>query len=491
MPKQLVVFVHGWGAGEVDWWGTTKTSFPSHPKAADFHFHFHHFQTSKAPQLKLWASLRNLLRGSEATERIGELGQTLWTTLAFEVERSGAKEIVLFGHSFGGIVLADTIRHAVKRESMHEGDRQLLSRIRHIALCASPMSGASLAETYLKLVSPLGATNDHVVNLLRNNRDREDAVNVFVNFLKRPDAPLLTLFYAAGDAVVQRPEAFEPFDRALVSYHEAALEGGHSDCIQNVGPTSGRHKNYERVAAWLFRLPVATTAPTPPTRAEAIRLRQSFDNLFSSLEKTLNEDPFRSWEELRGNSTVKGSYLLRVFLQQLIFVASRMNSHALGSANLWVAHPAGDALHLRSDEREGYFATTQLITISAERVDFRPNRVIEKAQDFERNSAGARAHLRDEPTLVAVDKSAFPSAQDELIGVTHILGVPLFRKEDLDNEQPDRRKGMPLVITVDFSYDEEPSAMECEELVSAGKRLSSLFRRFLDQWPRDEDRRLS
>lgn len=495
MAKRLVVFVHGWGANAEDWWGTTAHSVPTHPKATGTEFRFHRFLTTRTPSYAWLSRARSLMSGQPAVEVIGELGQTLWSRIVEEVETCRCEEVLLFGHSFGGIVIADAFRHALKRESQGmTDDSHALKCIRHIALCASPMDGAELAQIYKKVAAPFG-TNKHVLNLLKNNRARQDAVNVFLNYLQRPNAPSLTLFYASGDQVVRRVEVFAPFEAAHIRFSEQALEGGHSDCIQNVGPATGHSANFKRLATWLFPFPGERddSTPAPPVPAalpakEALKIRESFESLASLLEKSINAEPFASWQEVRMQSTVTGNYVLRIFLQQLNFASTRINSHALGSANLWVAHMAGDALHLRSEEREGYFVAAQLLSSSAATVDIRPNRVFDQQKHFERNSAGARAYLRGEPVLVATETSTFPSEQDEATGVTHVLGIPLCRRDEFERLPNGERSGVPMAITVDFLYRATPDAAQLDDLLKAGKRLTVLYRAFIDQWPQDEGR---
>jgi hypothetical protein len=170
------------------------------------------------------------------------------------------------------------------------------------------------------------------------------------------------------------------------------------------------------------------------------RRRENFDELIKKLRAELSLEPFWFWRVLRGTSDVKDNYLLRIVLPCLIYAAARIDSAALGSANLWVAHcdPQGKT-HLRSEEREGYFTTGQLVVLSGaimageDKVTVRANRVHEANESEGRNSAGALAYVRGKAQLVATDQTEFPSEIDRQTGVTHVLGIPLYSKKDFGN----------------------------------------------------------
>jgi len=493
--RQLLVFVHGWGAGEPEWWGSTRTSLPAHKGAADYRFHFHTYPTTKAVRPNAWRRFWQLLGNEPTNEVIGESGQTLWSRVREQLAVQACDTAVLFGHSFGGLIIADAIRHADERARQgSKADEAALSKVSRIALCASPVDGADLAGLYVKLASPFG-TNVHLQNLLKSDRDRKCAVDVFMGFLQRHQDLRLALFYATSDQVIDRNDLFKPFLRAGVSYEEVALDGGHSDCVQNIGPASvDRSANYERVARWLFEAspirgddaaPPPLPPPAPISKADPRLFRDSFDSLMRNLRSTIDAEPFLSWQDLREGSPVKDLYLLRIFFQQLIFAASRIDDHALGSANLWVAHltPGRSEVHLRSEEREGFFAADQLVVYTPEQVNIRANKVNEIKGLLDTNSAGAQAYLKSQPVLIATKRSEFPSQLDTKAGITHILGIPLCDPHEFRQILSAQQEGSPLAITVDFHFDAEPDQDDVQLLVAAANQLTELYRTFSGRWP--------
>src|SRR6267378_566258 len=112
--KHLVVFVHGWGANRDDWWGSTKTAFESERKLKDkVRFYFHGYDTYQSPDIRLWGRVREIFGSKSRVQELGQLGEHLWSVLRQEFE--GATSVALFGHSFGGLVVADAVRYGAEQ----------------------------------------------------------------------------------------------------------------------------------------------------------------------------------------------------------------------------------------------------------------------------------------------------------------------------------------------------------------------------------------
>jgi hypothetical protein len=240
--------------------------------------------------------------------------------------------------------------------------------------------------------------------------------------------------------------------------------------------------NFEKIARWIEESLGTVTAAGSTTRG-------NFSQLLDRLKKELEEEPFRSWTMLRKESEVDDVYLFRIFLQQLVYLAAHAHEKALGSANLWVAHFEGDgSLHLRSEEREGFFATGQLVVYSGayaaggKSVTIRANEVHKDGASLHRNSAGAKAYVTGNPELVAIASTDFPSRSDRGTGITHILGVPLHTSRELNDVDADQTDGAPLAITIDFRFDQEPSKDDVAALTKAATEITSLFRSFQQTW---------
>lgn len=488
--RQLVVFVHGWGASREDWWGTTRRALEDAKELSDCNFYFHQYTSSRVKPPKLFSRFLEIFLGKAADQELGQLGEHLWSNIKNRVNDGGYNRVLLFGHSFGGLVVADAIGYANRRVAEgDESDKRLLKLTDRFGLCCSPLAGANLAQSYNSILGSM-APNPHIQGLLADNAARVSTVDAFVDHLQSHEWQL-TVFRASEDGVVDEAEIYEPLDNGDVRYYREVLEGTHSACVQDIGPVR-RKDNFEKVKRWILqgRKPeVAHEKVTPVRRSD----RGNYAWLVRRLENELSEEPFQSWGSMRDRSPFDPIYLLRIFLQQLVYAASRIDSHAVGSANLWVAQfDTDDRLHLRSEEREGFFATNQLLQNVPIGSDagwgIRPNWVRREADRFERNSAGARAFLRNAPELVEVGETAFPSASDLDAGVTHILGIPLFVERDLTGISESDVAGAPLAITVDLRYDADPPDALADELKVSAQEITRIFRIFAERWGQSEIR---
>ena len=478
--QHLVVLVHGWGANSEDWWGSTRSAFSNVRRLQKkVEYYYHRYDTKQTPDWKVWSSITKLFGWNPEEQALNQLGEHLWSQLR---QHSGnASSIALLGHSFGGLVVADAIRHGLKNAEVRDDDARILNAITAVALCCTPVAGAALADKYTKVVQLVGK-NKHVLNLRKSSRERQDVVNAFLGYIQ--DNPqLLTLFRATGDAIVSPAEVTGPFENAGIPVRIDTLDGTHSDCVQNIGVQEKERKdNFDKLVRWL-------EASIPNASTVSMSKRDHYRQLLDELRAEVNEEPFRSWKKLREHSDVDDVYLLRIFLQRLVYVATRMHKKALGSANLWVAHYEGDgSLHLRSEEREGLFATDQLVVYLGKfgaggGVTIRANQIHSDGDSISRNSAGARAFVTGKPELVTTATTRFNSRSDREEGVTHVLGVPLHSSREVkDMEVGKEIEGTPLAITIDFHFEDEPSLGEVEILTQGATEITALFKEFQQRW---------
>jgi len=118
-PRRIVaVFVHGWHGHQIDTWGNFPGLLESDPDFKEFEFFFWGFPTA----------LTGKNPGSGAIAKV----------LATELQnRFSGYDLVLIGHSFGGIIV---------KKMVLECSKELLERTKHVILFATPHLGSPLAE---------------------------------------------------------------------------------------------------------------------------------------------------------------------------------------------------------------------------------------------------------------------------------------------------------------------------------------------------------
>lgn len=248
--KHLAIFVHGWGAAEPEWWGTTTAALKSFGHVNEIKCFFHQYHTTHSPQWKVVQRIREIFCNVARHQELGELGQDLWSNVRSQFRRTDSRSISIFGHSFGGLVVADAISYAAQRAADgSDEDARTLGALTGVALCCSPMDGAKLAQNYSSIMKPV-AKNIHVQNLLKDSKKREEVLNSFINYISQKPY-FLTLFRADGDGIVGSKDIYGPFVRAEVKFYEDVLEGTHSDCVQNIGPAT-KTSNFEKIKQWLL-----------------------------------------------------------------------------------------------------------------------------------------------------------------------------------------------------------------------------------------------
>jgi len=223
-----------------------------------------------------------------------------------------------------------------------------------------------------------------------------------------------------------------------------------------------------------------------------------FFELISSLNRAL-DDPDSvfdvDWTNTLATSSTSAidldvaseKYLLRLFLQKLLYAASEMHESTCGSANIWVCHSTrperstGKLLPsvLRSAERQGHFDLNQLVTRGAQRVYLRANPVKYGVEE-NKNSVAAQVTLVQAIRFEDLSKTTFGSEQERRLGISHILGVPLF---DPKIEWSDHGiRGVPLAMTVDFSFREAPAPHITQAVLSRAEELRKTFLNFQQRW---------
>jgi hypothetical protein len=239
----------------------------------------------------------------------------------------------------------------------------------------------------------------------------------------------------------------------------------------------------------------AVSARAKPPRAASGKPLPGVDfkYLIEDLESALNfggvfdTEPFDFGDTARSfdsNALANQRYLLRLFVQKLLFASTRIHECALGSANAWVCHrdrlEGGkyQPVSLRSGEREGLFDIDQLVTRIDNIVCYRTNPVSYMNAKRGELSVAAGAIVEGRYVFESVEASKFDSRVEKSMGITHILGFPLFRPSQLG----DTIVGVPLVITVDFCFDRDPTSGDRRRIDEACTRMKSVFDTFDGIW---------
>ena len=247
----LLVVTHGLGADE-GFWGSTIETLETDSRMSGVEIRRWGYETGKLPDV-LGLRLFNRLVRKRRKQSIDFLGKQLWSNL--RVWSGSHSDIILLGHSMGGLVTAAALRHG--HTMMHVGDPSLLDKVRGAVCVATPFGGARDATTLSRIYAPIGG-NLHLKELRPESTVRKAIVNAFINRCLRSDDFELFLFEASRDEVVETGEVTSPFQGE--PYQSDVLDGTHSGCISDLPPTND---NVEKLIAAICQLqdPVTTTSP--------------------------------------------------------------------------------------------------------------------------------------------------------------------------------------------------------------------------------------
>lgn len=234
MAKRLIVFVHGLGADESQWWGSTPIAVSTDPGLRDATVRFWGYETSHGA-IGFLRRIRNSLGMGARRQTLQQLGQHLRSDLRTLWQQEEYDRLSLVGHSMGGLVLAA----ALGEDRRDEIDEALLDALRELVLIASPLGGADLAELADRVLRPAGG-NVHVSDLRRDSPTRRAVVSRFINRVLSAYSQLkvrLVILRASDDAVVDEPQLTAPlpeFEGKKDWYAYEVLSGTHSGCVQNL-----------------------------------------------------------------------------------------------------------------------------------------------------------------------------------------------------------------------------------------------------------------
>ncbi len=242
---KLVVFVHGLGADDYDWWGSTKHLISDKYKDdQDTDFLFYRYKTDKTSgffnKLALFFGF-----GTKLADFDG-LGGLLLSEINNYISGNEKyyEEIKFFGHSMGGIVVASCIY------KMRLQSDPLYLNVTSIALCGTPLGGSKIAARIDRLIPY--KTSSHTKLLRYRNKKLKNIINNFasvVSLYYNEHKPQLIFFKIEDDEVVQTDEEkFGSYDKDDIEALSYSMKEGHVGAVQNL---ESNHPNFNQIIKWI------------------------------------------------------------------------------------------------------------------------------------------------------------------------------------------------------------------------------------------------
>ncbi len=252
---KLVVFVHGLGADDYDWWGSTKTQIIERYQGdEETDVFFYNYKTEKVSGLinrvKLLFGFGTNLADLEG------LGGLLSAAIDNKFRGKDYDEIKLFGHSMGGIVIAS----ALWKIKNNLGYSHIYNKVSSVALCGTPLGGSLIAARISKI--PWTASKQ-AISLKYQNKTLIHIVNNFSSIVSmdkdNEDKPSLVFFVIEDDEVVQGDnEKFNTFPVDIVRISSYSMSGGHVGAVQNLTTDSDEFNN---IVTWIEKEEILDGVP--------------------------------------------------------------------------------------------------------------------------------------------------------------------------------------------------------------------------------------
>jgi len=242
---KLIIFVHGLGADDYDWWGSTKTQIiKRYQSDEETDVFFYSYKTEKVSgvinRVKLLFGFGTNLADFEG------LGGLLAATIDNELKKKDYEEIKLFGHSMGGIVIASAL-WKIKNNLAYS---QIYNKVSSVALCGTPLGGSIIATRISRLP---WISSKHTTSLKYRDKTLIRIVNNFRSIVSiMPDCedkPSLSFFVIEDDEVVYGEyEKFNEFPIDTVRMLSYSMQGGHIGAVQNLTNDSNEFHN---IITWI------------------------------------------------------------------------------------------------------------------------------------------------------------------------------------------------------------------------------------------------
>jgi pimeloyl-ACP methyl ester carboxylesterase len=225
-PRSLIVFVHGFGSSRACWTPLLELLRVDERVTARYEFECFEYPTA-------WFSFNPLRR----IPRLRELGRALREFI--DSPRFGGRELVLVGHSQGGLVIQSYLAELLEAG---QGDR--LAAIRQVVLIATPNLGSALLSPLRRLLGAiLPNPQERTLRVLDPEiADIRAVITARVVGAQRRSAhawPVpVTCFYGLQDGVVVEASARGPFRQVV------PLEGDHFSILRPQGAEDRRYQEF-------------------------------------------------------------------------------------------------------------------------------------------------------------------------------------------------------------------------------------------------------
>lgn len=242
---KLIIFVHGLGADDYNWWGSTKTQIiERYQSDEETDVFFYNYKTEKVSGLINRAKL--LFGFGTNLADLEGLGGLLSAAIDNKLKKKDYEEIKLFGHSMGGIVIAS----ALWKIKNNLGYSHIYNKVSSVALCGTPLGGSLIAARVSRI--PWTASKQ-AISLKYQNNTLIHIVNNFSSIVSmdkdNEDKPTLVFFVIEDDEVVQGDnEKFNTFPVDIVRISSYSMSGGHVGAVQNLTIDSDEFNN---IVTWI------------------------------------------------------------------------------------------------------------------------------------------------------------------------------------------------------------------------------------------------
>jgi|GEM_PF-5741956 len=244
MQKCLVVFVHGLGADDKNWWGSTKSVIKLDSELS-IHYDFIFFDYKTEKLTNLTTRLLNTFGLGSKLASIQDLGGQLVTSL--NNHNNNYSTIKLFGHSMGGLVISAAL-HKLKLEN------EIFNKVTDIAFCGTPLGGSNLANTVSSIFRL--SSSKHLKSLKVNSDEIKSIVNVLpqlVTLQHNDNKALLKFFKITEDQVVTEDfERYGIFEKDITNNVTTTIDltKNHCQAVQNLNQNDD---NYKAIKKWILR----------------------------------------------------------------------------------------------------------------------------------------------------------------------------------------------------------------------------------------------
>ena len=281
IPMALIVFTHGLGASE-GFWGSTIDVVRSHERFMGHEIQTWGYRTNRQPEPLILKRPIQTIRGWKH-QSLPEVGEELWSNLRSWSDKHD--EIVLVGHSMGGLVSAAALVHGFM--SGEDRDVSLCAKLRGLICIATPFAGASSAEMLAQLYRRFGK-NKHIADLRPKSATRKQVLHDFARVVLNQGQLTFNLMRAADDVVVLSGEITSPFSRD--QYLLDVLSGGHSECISNLNAEHvNLHKLITAIEGTLNSAPIVSSEPEIALfTGRSVTIRNEYDDRLSRMKDRLD-----------------------------------------------------------------------------------------------------------------------------------------------------------------------------------------------------------